>query len=247
MAGCIGGARPSPCFISESRQQHKAGKAFDMSNLPPNWYDTWKGDKREGCHKYPSYGSISTGHLEIFKNHKLMLPSERLKEHQQLKEGILKWQKGRNELFEYNKQRRVLERKHKSGILGIDCPLRPGTELYKEPYEAYRKKAASTSGNLRREYLTEKRQSCDALAKGYAEDLPDPSTLPRSIEIPLQRKDVDPVRHPYRFFDTTARLWPNACPAWDPMRAKALRTHQLREKHYDIITQCDNYLEIRAA
>lgn len=218
-----------------------------MSNLPPVWYDACVGDKREGCHKLPAHpSSVSTSHLEIFNNTNLMLPSERLREHQKLKEGIAEWKKGRSEIFEYKKQKRVLDRNHKDGIVGIDGPVRSDTELYRERFLAYQAQDNSASQEQRHDHLAEMRRSSDALVAPYGQGLPEPGELPRSIEIPLQRKDVDPKRHPYRFFDTYKRLWPSSVPRWDPHRAMAMRSHQLREKHYDIVNGADNSLKIRA-
>ena len=95
-------------------------------------YDNYKGDKREGTHKLPTYKEPNTDHLEIFRNYQLQLPSQRLRELDRLKVGISQWQKDRAAKFELQKQHRVLHNRHKMGILGIDAPHRAGTELYSE-------------------------------------------------------------------------------------------------------------------
>ena len=74
-----------------------------------------------------------------------------------------------------------------------------------------------------------------------------PAADPRSHDIPIQRKDVDPVRHPYRFFDTHYRLFADAERGREMTRAHALRSHELREKHYDIVSHCSNSLDMAIA
>jgi hypothetical protein len=167
----VGSHRPSPMFHSEGRERKFKGVSMDMCNKPAPWFDGWKGSKREGCHKLPTYGGIDTGHLQLFENHRLMLPSERLAEHKALKAGIQNWQKGRNELFEFKKQKRILERKHPNGMLGIDGPLRPDTELYAERCAMFKAQDDASHADIRREFLGDMTQSSDCFVKKYGEDL----------------------------------------------------------------------------
>lgn len=64
----VGPARTSATFGNVGRERPFPGISLDMSAQPMPWYDNWKGDKREGCYKLPSYGEINTDHLEVFKN-----------------------------------------------------------------------------------------------------------------------------------------------------------------------------------
>ena len=74
---------------------------------------------------------------------------------------------------------------------------------------------------------------------------PTTESFKRSHDIPMQRKDISPRRHPFRYFDTFNRIFQADGTSWHPERAKSLRTHQLRGKHYDIINHHSNSLDIR--
>ena len=89
---------------------------------------------------------------------------------------MFEWKKSRSELFERNKQQRVVERKHATGITGIDCPLRANTQLYQEQYRHYKQQQDRRDNHaaLRHDYLEERTRSCDALRMPYAKELPDP-------------------------------------------------------------------------
>lgn len=143
----------------------------------------------------------------------------------------------------------MLESNHKSGIMGIDGPTRPDTELYREQYQSNKLHNDSKDMHAarRRDFLGDRQKSSECLVAPYAQDLPDPELLPRSIEIPLQRKSVDKIKHPYRFFDTYSRLWPTDNPSWDPVRASYIRSHDIRDRHYDFLNQADNSLLIKTA
>ncbi|CAD7954966.1 unnamed protein product [Amoebophrya sp. A25] len=250
LANCHGSCRPSPAFTCEGRDRHFPGQAIDMSNKPPIWYDSWKGDNREGCHKLPGYGAMNQDHLEIFKNFRIQLPSERLREHQRLKEGIAYAAKGKAEHSAFMRQSKIVQRQYKSGLLGIDGPTRPDTELYKERYEMFKAQEDASNADKRRDFLAEKERASDVITKPQHENVKNdvgrfPAANPRSHDIPIQRKDVDPVRHPYRFFDTQYRLFADVERGREMTRARALRSHELRDKHYDIINHCDNSLDMR--
>merc|ERR1712194_614833 len=195
------------------------------------------------------YSDISTDHLEIFKNFQPQLPSQRRQEHQRLKEGIEQYNKGRNELFTMKKEFRTLQRKHSSGILGIDGPMsKDKSSLYSERQENYQMQEEKRVREAQKRFvmLQDKMKSDPSITGetylAQPGELPD---VPRSHDIPIQRKNVDWVRYPYRFFDTHERLFASETTVWDPSRARAKRSHEIREKHYDIVNHCDNSLDIR--
>merc|ERR1712194_288342 len=198
------------------------------------------------------YSDISTDHLEIFKNFQPQLPSQRRQEHKRLKEGIEQYNKGRNEIFNMKKQFRTLQRKHSSGILGIDGPMsKEKSSLYSERQNNYilQEEKRAREAQKRFSQLQDKMKSDPsitgetylALENG---EMPN-KNLPRSHDIPIQRKNVDWVKYPYRYFDTHERLFASETTVWDPARARAKRSHEIREKHYDIVNHCDNSLDIR--
>ncbi|CAD7946527.1 unnamed protein product [Amoebophrya sp. A120] len=249
LANCHGSSRPSPSFTCEGRDRKFPGIAMDMSNKPPLWYDGYKGDKKEGCHKLPGFHPINQDHLEIFKNFSIQLPSERLRENQRLKEGIAYANKAKAELSAFKRQSKLIQRHYKNGLTGIDGPTRPETELYKERYDMYQAQADASHADQRREFLKEKRQANEAITHPQHENVKNglnrfPMVDPRSHDIPIQRKDVDPVRHPYRYFDTHYRLFDSSDAGREMARARAIRTHEMREKNYDILNFSDNKLDL---
>jgi len=233
-----GSMRPSPAFTTISRVQPFKGEAYDMSNLPPTWNDM-RGDKREGSYSYNVVSDCDPEFFKILGNHNLMLPSERREEAARFKEGHAAFLKSRKEYAEYTKKRRTLTRHHKSGIVGIDGPMKADSEMY--GYDAGRvtlhREQKQDFDERRREHLAQKTRSSDAVAfRGYNEE----SLLHSHASIPLQRKCIDPEMHPFRFLNTHERVFPKAVPTFDPERAKVLHHHEVREKRHDIVHHGSN-------
>eukprot|EP00932_Pfiesteria_piscicida_P001385 SRR837773.11350.p2 GENE.SRR837773.11350~~SRR837773.11350.p2 ORF type:complete len:136 (-),score=33.61 SRR837773.11350:27-434(-) len=104
------------------------------------------------------------------------------------------------------------------------------------------RKAGVTAG--RAEHIYRQQQADDATAcRSYGSE-PD---LLRSRDIGIQRKRVDPAAHPVRFLDTHERLFPSFSPEWDPERAAAIRSHQMRGRQHNVITGADNHVELKVA
>lgn len=233
-----GSMRPSPGFTSVSRVVPFKGEAVDMSNLPPTWNDM-RGDKREGSYKYNEVSECDPEFFKILGNHSLMLPSERQEEAQRFKAGRQAFDKSRRDYAEYTNRRRILTRHHKSGIIGIDGPMKSDSELY--DYESMRRQVQADKkekfDNERNEYLLQKTRSSDAVAnRGYDEH----PSIDYHAMVPLQRKCVDPEAHPFRFLNTHERVFPKAVPTFDPVRARILHHHEVRDKKYDILHQGSN-------
>merc|ERR1712217_844638 len=161
------------------------------------------------------------------ENKALMLPSERYQEHLKMKESHKQWVADRKDLFNYKKRLTILERKHPEGVLGVDGPLHEGTVLYADRRAhllamAERKEA---HGQARFEHLHGQHRADDATAcRHYGSD----PGLARSKDIGIPRKRVDNSSH--RFLDTHDRLFPSYMPTSDPERAKASRSHDVRDK-----------------
>eukprot|EP00931_Biecheleriopsis_adriatica_P031429 TRINITY_DN18433_c0_g1_i1.p1 TRINITY_DN18433_c0_g1~~TRINITY_DN18433_c0_g1_i1.p1 ORF type:complete len:360 (+),score=71.87 TRINITY_DN18433_c0_g1_i1:122-1081(+) len=243
-----GQVRPSASFTNEARvvRPMKAHCAVDMSNLPQQRYDP-KGDPREGTFEIPAPPpKADDSFIKMYQNHALMLPSERYAEHLKMKAGEQKWREERDAIFRYRKRMNVLERKHPEGILGIDGPTHPDTVLYRDRHEHYmaqaQRKAVHSEGRFG--HLHEQSYSHDAVAqRNYGTD----PSMDRSKDICIQRKHVDPVKHPFRFLDTHERLFPQFTPTWDPERAAAQRSHDVRDKQHNIISGADNSLTYKVA
>mmetsp|Transcript_95776 Transcript_95776/g.255975 ORF Transcript_95776/g.255975 Transcript_95776/m.255975 type:complete len:296 (+) Transcript_95776:90-977(+) len=237
----FGSNRPSPSFLREPRIKPFTGLAIDMSNQPPPANDM-KGDTREGCYNYPPVTQPDLSYLALLENKKLMGPAERRAEAQLIKEKQAEYNKAKRELAEYAKRKRVLERKHKEGVVGIDGPLRDGTELYGEARDVMMSQSALRNSHTakRHDLLSTVETVDDAVTmKNWGSD----PKLQRSMDIPLLRKNVDPEKHPYRFYDTKSRIWPNAVSHWDPERAAVLRHHETRERSRNILNHSDNTLQ----
>jgi len=69
----------------------------------------------------------------------------------------------------------------------------------------------------------------------------------RSKDLCIQRKRVDAETHPYRFMDTHERLFPSSMPTWDPDRARAQRSHEIRDRQHNIINGANNSLTYNIA
>lgn len=243
-----GHVRPSVSFINEPRvtRPMKGYSAMDMSNLPSNFLDP-RGESKEGRLQYPEPPKeIDESFIKLYENHSLMLPSERYKEHLLMKKAEAKWHEDRENLFRYRKRMQVLERHYPNGVIGLDGPLHPQTELYKERRQQLidMEERAAVHGGHRAEHLCGRQHVDEATAcRSYGSD---PNLL-RSRDIGVQRKRVDPQAHPVRFLDTHERLFPNFSPEWDPERAHAIRSHQTRGRERNIITGVDNNVELKVA
>jgi hypothetical protein len=237
-----GHQRPSPAFTAEGRAHRMfMGKesALDMSNLPPTWNDP-KSDPREGTLEYPEPPQVDTTFMAAYENHNLMLPSERFREHLSMKDGERKWREDRAAIWTHNKRKRMVERHHKQGVVGVDSPLHEGTKLYaghRDRFEGQVSRSARHASE-RRDHLEFQMSASDAASfRNFGE----PSNAHiRSSDIPLQRKHVDPDHHPFRFLDTHNRIFPDEVALWDKDRARTQRSHDVRHKDFDIITGLKN-------
>ncbi|CAJ1374946.1 unnamed protein product [Effrenium voratum] len=243
-----GQIRPSVSFVSEARvvRPMKESGAMDMSVLPNPVMDP-RGDPREGTFEIPAPPpEVDDSFIKMYQNHSLMLPSERYKEHLKMKAGEKKWREERDAIFRYRKRMNVLERKHPEGILGIDGPTHPDTMLYRDRYEHFAAQAERKAAQAEHRFaqLHGQNYSDDAVAmRHYGTD----PLLERSQDVCIQRKRVDPEQHPFRFLDTHSRLFPKYSPTWDPERASALRSHEVRDKAHNIINGADNSLTYEVA
>mmetsp|Transcript_70968 Transcript_70968/g.205731 ORF Transcript_70968/g.205731 Transcript_70968/m.205731 type:complete len:326 (-) Transcript_70968:41-1018(-) len=243
-----GNIRPSVSFTSEARvgRPMKDHAALDMSNLPMPIMDP-RGEDKEGTLCYPQPPKeIDDSFVQMYKNHTLMLPSERYKEHLQMKEAYQQFLLDRENLFRYRKRMQVLERHYPNGVMGLDGPLHPDTQLYAQRrghilgQEAARQQHAIN----RREHLKMQQDADDAITgRHYGSD----PNLRRSQDLGIQRKRIDPQLHPARFLDTHERLFPQHSPTWDPERAAAIRSHETRGRAHNLITGADNSLEFKVA
>jgi len=242
-----GHVRPSVSFTNEARvvRPVKEHGCVDMSNLPNPFMDP-RGEAREGTLYYQQPGDVDNTFVQLYNNHSLMLPSERFKEHQYMKQAEAKWREDRENLFRYKKRMQVLERHYPGGVTGVDGPMFPGTQLYADRRaHLVGQEARRTAHSVgRHDHLHAQRNADDAVAaRQYGSD----PGLPRSQDMGCQRKCVDPKTHPVRFLDTHERLFPSYVPAWDPARAAAKRSHELRGKGHDIISGASNDIELKVA
>lgn len=240
-----GQVRPSVSFTNESRAS-RAPMAIDSSNLPATWADP-RGEPKELTFEFPLPPTeINEEHFKMIKNHSLMLPSERFREHCLMREGQKKWNQDRKDAFMYKKRMQKIEREYQNGIIGVDGPMFPGTKLY-EQSRAYLEaqtefKGVKAEGRFLN--LAHQTRADDATAQ---RDFGGPHDLPRSHDVGMQRKCVDKEKHPHRFLDTHDRLFPTYVPVWDPERAAALRSHDVRGKKHNHLNQSENYMEHRVA
>jgi hypothetical protein len=240
-----GQVRPSVSFTNESRAQRNP-MAIDTTNLPHSHHDP-RGEPKELTFEYPlPPKDINEDHMALVRNHSLMLPSERFHEHCLMREGEKKWKQDRKDAFMYKKRMLKIEREYQNGIIGVDGPLFPGTKLY-EQQRAFLEHQAEGKGvkaEGRFHNLAHQTRAEDATAH---RNFGMPHDLPRSHDVGMQRKCVDPAKHPHRFLDTHDRLFPTYVPVWDPERAAALRSHDVRGKKHNHLNQSDNYMEHRVA
>jgi len=215
-----------------------------MSLEPPIWFDTCKGDKREGCITHPPPARIDVSHLRRFHQSGLMLPSERFDDHRALKEGINNWSAVRTEVFEDNKRKRILARKHKGGVIGIDYPLREGTDLYKKDYERFKEERdkLNTHSTARLEFLTNRKKAQDSIIAPYASCPPAPRG-DTDYGFYLQRKTI--VDDPHGLIALSKGAKPvKEKKQWTVDRAMQFRKQDVRERKYNIITGDSNELHL---
>jgi len=240
-----GTVRPSNFFTSESRKQRTfSGQGMDMSNEPPVWFDSCIGSDRAGCVSYPKYSDVDDSYIERFKKIHLMLPSERYDDHMAIKTGMANWRSQRRELFEYNKRKRIMERKHRGGIVGIDYPLREGTSLYKHDYERFQAQREKSENHAqgRLTHLADQRRASECITEPFGSA---PAAERGSDCYGFQRKQIEKETHPFRFLDTFNRLYPVMIPTWDIERAKAIRSHDVRQKTFNILNFSDNSVDLK--
>jgi hypothetical protein len=243
-----GSVRPSPTFVSESRMRRPFNKdsGVGMSALPATWNDP-QGFAKEGTLVVPQPpAEISTEYVEMLKNDKLMLPSERRAEARAIVEGEKQWREARANLFQYKKRVRSLEMKYPDGVEGIDGPMYPETRIYAERRAQLQLQGARSQahGEGRFEHLAQQNAADDATAlRNYGAD----PQMKRCEDICAQRKCIDPEMHPVRFQDTHSRIFPQYTPVWDPQRAASLRTHDVRERRHNIVNGASNAVTYEVA
>jgi hypothetical protein len=231
-----GNVRPSPFFISESRARRPVKTdGMDMSSLPAPWNDP-KGLKKEGTLVVPQPcgDGVNNAFAEMYKNDALMLPSERRAEAKQIIAGEQQWKEAREALFKYKKQIRTLEMKHPDGVEGIDGPMYPETRIYAEKRAQMqaRGQKLQTHAEGRFVHLEGQMGADDATTRrNYGTD----PKQRRSEDICVQRKCIDREEHPCRFLDTHSRIFPKYVAVWDPDRARNIRSHDVRDKSYNIV------------
>lgn len=243
-----GHVRPSVSFTNEPRITRPINMECTVgkSNLPPTWHDP-KGDPREGTFAPPPPPTeINNDYVECLENRSLMMPSERYKEHIYMKEAEKKWRQDRKDHFLYKKRMRIIERQHPGGIVGVDGPMMPDTQLYADQrsyYEANIDRRA-VHAEARHDQLSSKALADDATAmRNFGE----PTGLGRSKDLGIQTRRVDPGTHPFRFLNTHDRLFPSYVPTWDPERAAALRSHDVRDKQHHAICGGDNAITYKVS
>mmetsp|Transcript_119497 Transcript_119497/g.315917 ORF Transcript_119497/g.315917 Transcript_119497/m.315917 type:complete len:312 (-) Transcript_119497:51-986(-) len=245
-----GNVRPSPCFIAEARARRpviNTDTAMDMSSLPAPWNDP-TGHKKEGTLvvPQPSGDGVSNAFAEMCKNDALMLPSERRAEAKQIVAGEKQWREDRQALFKYKKQIRTLEMKHPDGVEGIDGPMYPETRIYAEKRAQMQDRAHKLQTHAEGRFARLERQmgADDATTRrNYGTD----PNQHRSEDICAQRKFIDREVHPVRFQDTHSRIFPKYVAVWDPGRAQALRSHDVRDKSHNIVSGGDNAITFEVA
>eukprot|EP00927_Polykrikos_kofoidii_P028750 TRINITY_DN2500_c0_g4_i1.p1 TRINITY_DN2500_c0_g4~~TRINITY_DN2500_c0_g4_i1.p1 ORF type:complete len:338 (-),score=42.40 TRINITY_DN2500_c0_g4_i1:187-1200(-) len=242
-----GQVRPSVSFTSESRAQRpfRDCDAVDCSSLPPLALDP-KGDPREGTLEYVKPDGVDLSFAELYKNHGLMTPSERYREHLAMKTGAEKYQRDKAAACIYNKRLTVLERQYPHGVIGVDGPTYPDTKLYAQ--QRGQLEAASDAharhAEMRHAELDRQTTADDATAgRNYG----GPHMLKRSEDICVQRKYIDEKKHPQHFLNTHERLFPSHVPTWDSHRAAMLRSHEVREKRHVPVTGAKNTMPYKVA
>jgi len=243
-----GQVRPSVSFTSGARVARPVTEcaAVDMTSLPPTWMDPKEYRQEATLEVPPPPKEVDSSFLKMYENHSLMLPSERYKEHLAMKAGAKKWEEEKNGLRMYNKRMKVLERHYPQGVLGLDGPMFPNTRYYKE-----RRAHMEAMADYKDEHagarfgsLAEKAYANDATShRKYGE----PHEMERSRDICAQRKRVDPQAHPHRFLNTHERLFPPFVPTWDPDRAAALRSHDVRDRRHNFLNGANHDLTYKVA
>jgi len=220
---------------------------MDMSSLPAPWNDPM-GQRKEGTLVVPQPrgDGVSTAFAELYKNDALMLPSERRAEAVQIVAGEKKWKEDRQALFRYKKQIRALEMRHPDGVEGIDGPMYPQTRIYAERRAQMQERAQKLQAHAEARFANLEGQmgADDAVTRrNYGTD----PKQHRSEDICVQRKFIDQEVHPVRFLDTHCRIFPKYEPSWDPGRARALRSHDVRDRAYNIVSGGANAVTFEVA
>lgn len=221
---------------------------MEMSRLPPAWMDP-RGEAKEGTYQIPEpTKEPDDTFLKLYKNQSLMMPSERYKEHLYMKQAKKEYDKDREAIFMYRKRVNALERHYPNGVVGVDGPMHPGTILYADRQKHLLGAAGRHAEHeeARFHHLKERMASDDATACRLPMDRAQ-SHGPRSRDLGIQRKRVDPELHPQRFQGSHDRLFPKHLPTWDPQRARTLRAQEVRERSHNIISGADNELTYNVA
>lgn len=234
-----GRSRPSQVFTAESRATRPfLGKeaTYHMEDAPAIFNDP-RADPRELTLEYPVPHDVDTSFLELYKNHNLMVPSERFNEFLTMKDGERQWRKDRADIFLHKKRHQMIERHHKQGVVGIDGPHHEGTQLYAgiRSVNEVKRARSETHAAERKAHLDYQMASSDTVSfRNFGE--PPGAEMKRSADIPVQRKQIDPDVHPFRFLNTHDRINPADVPFWDASRSQTLRSHDVRHKKFNIIT-----------
>merc|ERR1711964_366706 len=118
---------------------------------------------------------------------------------------------------------RALERRYPNGIVGVDSPMHPETRLYRKQRamleSRFEQRATHTEGRFA--HLAAQTHSDAAL----------PSWNTSTLEVsPCLHSSGKRKADPERFMDMHSRLFPVREPFWEPERAAALRSHDVRGK-----------------
>jgi len=240
--------RPSASFVTESRM-HRAfnpDNVMDMSRLPAPWYDPL-GEPKEGTLVVPQPPKeVNMEYLDMYRNDALMLPSERRDEARRIIAGEKKWKEDRKAVFAYKKTIQQLEMRYPDGVLGVDGPMCPETRIWAERREQLLQVAQRRQSHAEKRLplLEEQTAADDATALRRWGSEPN---LRRSQDVGIARKCVEREAHPQRFLDTHSRLFPKYDAKWDPDRAASLRSHDVRDKRYDIVSGTANAISYNVA
>jgi len=232
--------------LQTSRDQAVPCQMLGVSTMPPACH----------LHGWTSEPTFARGHLckvpaepdnsfiELYKNHNLMTPSERYRDFLKIRDGEKQWRADKRAKADYKKRVLVLERQHRTGVLGVDSMMHEGTENYIRAQQEHRCESEQREafGERRHEFLANQRRASDEVAhRDYGEPVKNQA---RGSSVPLQRKLVDPTWHPHRFLDTHNRLFPSHAPIWDPERAMSLLTHDRRGRDWCLITGKEGVTEL---
>lgn len=133
-----GSMRPSNAFSSVTRNQYFAFECgMDMSNLPYSWNDVSVDNKKAGSFHFAEGEKVDLSHLAAMNNYQLMLPSTRFREAMKIKAGKERYAKAKEANRLESKQRKVVAAHYARGLVGVDGPMYPNTEYWKEDRERF--------------------------------------------------------------------------------------------------------------